>query len=156
MAKLNDQAVETRCAMRKRLRKKLRLREFIQLAFLAKAQVNPGLPEAARESLLDRFIVEAIESNDLSCGGGCGPLEWDLIVCANGRRSSSEADRERVRACSKLTRTSLLCLSGRLLTPGTAMRRPSRNRLESTSPSASHPWVISLCAGSRGAYDGLN
>lgn len=83
--------------MRKRLRKKLRRQEFIQLAFLAKAQVNPGLPEMAREALLDRFILEAIEGNDLSCGGGCGPSEWDLVVCANGRRSASEDDRQRAR-----------------------------------------------------------
>ena len=83
--------------MRKRLRKKLRLQEFIQLAFLAKARVNPCLSEVAREALLDRFILEAIEGTDLSCGGGCGPAEWDLIVCANGRRSASEEDRQRVR-----------------------------------------------------------
>ena len=82
--------------MRKRLRKKRRLQEFTQLAFLAKAQVNQGLPEMAREALLDRFLLEAIEGNDLSCGGGCGPWEWDLVVCANGRRSASENDRERV------------------------------------------------------------
>ena len=84
--------------MRKRLRKKLHLREFTQLAFLAKARVNPSLSEAAHDALLDRFILEAIERNDLHCGGGSGPEEWDLIVCANGRRSSSEADRQRVRA----------------------------------------------------------
>ena len=87
--------------MRRRLRKKLRLQEFIQLAFLAKAKVNPGLPEKAREALLDRFILEAIEGNDLSCGGGCGPWEWDLVVCANGRRSASEDDRQRVRTWLK-------------------------------------------------------
>lgn len=82
--------------MRKRLRKKRRLQEFTQLAFLAKAQVNQSLPEMAREALLDRFLLEAIEGNDLSCGGGCGPWEWDLVVCANGRRSASENDRQRV------------------------------------------------------------
>ena len=84
--------------MRKRLRKKLRLREFVELAFTAKYRVKPDLPPAALESLLDRFILEAIEANDLHCGGGPGPVEWDFLVCGNGRRSTSEADCQRVRA----------------------------------------------------------
>ena len=83
--------------MRKRLRKKLRLREFIQLAFSARYQVKPGLSPAAIDSLLDRFILEAIEANDLHCAGGAGPVEWDFLVCANGRRSASEVDCQRVR-----------------------------------------------------------
>jgi uncharacterized protein len=83
--------------MRKRLRKKLRLREFVELAFTAKYQVKPGLSPDALESLLDRFILEAIEANDLHCAGGAGPLEWDFLVCANGRRSATDADCERVR-----------------------------------------------------------
>ncbi len=83
--------------MRKRLRNKLRLREFIELAFTARYQVKPGLSPAALESLLDRFILEAIEANDLHCGGGGGPVAWDFLVCANGRRSASEADCQRVR-----------------------------------------------------------
>ena len=83
--------------MRKRLRKKLRLLEFVELAFTAKYQVKPGLSPAAMDSLMDRFIIEAIEANDLHCGGGAGPVAWDFLVCANGRRSASEADCERVR-----------------------------------------------------------
>jgi len=83
--------------MRKRLRKKLRVGEFIELGFTARYQVKAGLSSAALDSLLDRFILEAIEANDLHCGGGGGPVEWDFLVCANGRRSATETDCESVR-----------------------------------------------------------
>lgn len=84
--------------MRKRLRKKLRLAEFTQMGFTVKYEPAPGLAESAREALLDRFLLQAIEANDLHCGGG-GGLEgwWDFFVCANGRRSATDADRQRVR-----------------------------------------------------------
>ena len=58
--------------MRKRLRKKLRLREFTQLCFTASYRVKSSFSTDSLDSLLDRFILEAIESNDLSCGGGGG------------------------------------------------------------------------------------
>jgi uncharacterized protein len=83
--------------MRRRLRKKLRLAEFKQMGFEVKYRPQAGLAASALEALLDRFILQAIEANDLSCGGGGGPEEWDFIVCANGRRSSTDADRQRVR-----------------------------------------------------------
>jgi uncharacterized protein len=83
--------------MRKRLRKKLRVGEFLELGFTARYQVRAGLAPAALDSLLDRFILEAIEANDLHCGGGGGPAEWDFLVCANGRRSATDADRQGVR-----------------------------------------------------------
>ena len=83
--------------MRRRLRKKLRLAEFKQMGFTVRYQLNPCLAEPAREALLDRFILQAVEANDLYCGGGGGPEGWDFFVCANGRRSSTDADRQRVR-----------------------------------------------------------
>jgi uncharacterized protein YggL (DUF469 family) len=83
--------------MRKRLRKKLRVGEFIELGFTARYRVKNGLSLAALDSLLDRFILEAIEANDLYCGGGGGPAGWDFLVCANGRKSATDADRQRVR-----------------------------------------------------------
>jgi uncharacterized protein YggL (DUF469 family) len=79
------------------LRKKLRLAEFKQMGFTVLYQLKPDLAEPALADLLDRFILDAIEANDLHCGGGGSPEGWDFIVCANGRRSSTEADRERVR-----------------------------------------------------------
>ena len=83
--------------MRKRLRKKLRVGEFVQLGFTARYQVESGLSSAALDSLLDSFILEAIEASDLYCGGGGGPEEWDFLICANGRRSATDVDRQSVR-----------------------------------------------------------
>jgi uncharacterized protein YggL (DUF469 family) len=83
--------------MRRRLRKKLRVGEFTQLGFTVKYRPAQCLETVALESLLDRFILQAVEANDLHCGGGGGPAEWDFFVCANGRRSSTDADREQVR-----------------------------------------------------------
>src|SRR5687767_2852535 len=79
--------------MRRRLRKKLRLGEFIQLGFTVKYRPKLGLAPDAIEALLDRFIRQAIEASDLHCGGGGGPDSWDFFVCANGRRSATDTDR---------------------------------------------------------------
>lgn len=82
--------------MRKRLRKKLRRAEFTEYGFAVQYRVQAGLATSAVDDLLDRFILEAIETNDLSCGGGGGPAEWDFFVCANGRRSATDVHRRRV------------------------------------------------------------
>jgi uncharacterized protein len=84
--------------MRRRLRKKLRLGEFTQMGFGIKYQPKPGLADTARDALLDRFLLQAIEAHDLHCGGGGGPEEWDFFVCPNGRRTATDADRQSVRA----------------------------------------------------------
>ncbi len=84
--------------MRRRLRKKLRLAEFAQMGFTVKYQPEPVLAASVLEAFLDRFILQAIEANDLHCGGGGGPEEWDFFVCPNGRRSATDVDRQRVRA----------------------------------------------------------
>jgi uncharacterized protein YggL (DUF469 family) len=83
--------------MRKRLRKKLRVAEFTQMGFTVRYQPRPGLGDSELEALLDRFVHEAIEVNDLHCGGGGSPEGWDFFVCANGRRSATDRDRLRVR-----------------------------------------------------------
>ncbi len=82
--------------MRRRLRKKLRRGEFTQLGFTVKYRPKQGLATAASEALLDRFICQAIEASDLHCGGGGGPEAWEFFVCANGRRSATDADRQGV------------------------------------------------------------
>lgn len=84
--------------MRKRLRKKKRLGEFAEFGVLV--AVTPTLPldSPERDSLLDRFIEEAIERNELSCGGGGGET-WEFFVTANGRRASvTEAQRRSLEA----------------------------------------------------------
>jgi uncharacterized protein YggL (DUF469 family) len=82
--------------VRRRLRKKLRRQEFTELGFAVQYRVQADLAPAAIDDLLDRFILEAIEANDLSCGGGGGPAEWDFFVCANGRRTATDFHRGRV------------------------------------------------------------
>jgi uncharacterized protein YggL (DUF469 family) len=82
--------------VRRRLRKKLRWAEFTEYGFAVQYRVRTGLTRAAVDDLLDRFILEAIEANELSCGGGGGPSEWDFFVCANGRRSATDVHRRRV------------------------------------------------------------
>lgn len=78
------------------MRKKLHKGEFTQYGFTVEYQVRAGLDADASDALLDRFILEAVEANDLHCGGGGGPAAWDFFVCANGRRSASEADRQAI------------------------------------------------------------
>ena len=82
--------------MRRRLRKKLRRAEFTEYGFVVQYRAHTGHTRAVIDDLLDRFILEAIEANDLNCGGGGGPSEWDFFVCANGRRSATDVHRRRV------------------------------------------------------------
>lgn len=82
--------------MRKRLRKKLRNAEFTQFGFSVQYSVEHGLAAPVLDDLLDRFILDAVEANGLHCGGGGGPAEWDFFVCGNGRRSATDADRQRI------------------------------------------------------------
>jgi len=84
--------------MRKRLRKKQRLGEFAEYGFLVGVTPNAPIGSPERDSFLDRFIEEAIEKNDLSCGGG-GENTWEFFVTANGRRASAtELQRRSVEA----------------------------------------------------------
>lgn len=84
--------------MRKRLRKKKRFGEFAEHGFLVAMTPTAPLGSSARETLLDRFIEEAIERNDLSCGGG-GEDVWEFFVTATGRRASvTETQRRSVEA----------------------------------------------------------
>lgn len=73
--------------MRKRVRKKRRLGEFTEYGLLVGVSPVASLGSADREALLDQFIEEAIEKNDLSCGGGGGPT-WEFFVTSNARRAS--------------------------------------------------------------------
>jgi uncharacterized protein len=84
--------------MRKRLRKKLRRGEFTEYAFDVQYWLNAGMPAAAVDEFLDRFIEHAIEAHDLSCGGGGRDLTWDFLVTKAGRGSPTEEDRIAVHA----------------------------------------------------------
>lgn len=71
-----------------RQRKKLHLGEFQELGFQVGYQFISDLPFEAQEQLIDAFLLEAIESRGLLCGGG-------FVVKAGGG-SPSEADRAAV------------------------------------------------------------
>src|ERR1700687_5576587 len=73
--------------MRKRIRKKRRLGEFAEYGLLVEVSPIASLSSAERDSLLDQFIEDAIEKNNLSCGGGGGPT-WEFFVSSNVRRTS--------------------------------------------------------------------
>jgi hypothetical protein len=78
------------------LRKKVRKGEFTEYGFTVQYRVDASLDARAIDELLDRFLLEAVEANDLHCGGGGGPTDWEFFVCANGRRSATDGERQRV------------------------------------------------------------
>jgi len=79
--------------MRKRLRKKLRRAEFTELVFGIRYTLVAGLPVIAADEFLDRFLLQAVEANDLRCGGGGQGVAWEFVVTLAGRGSASEAQR---------------------------------------------------------------
>lgn len=84
--------------MRKRLRKKKRVGEFQELGFeLAFAYDVEG--EAELDQLWDSFIEQAIEGNNLECGGGGDEKGMEyFVVAAGGRASATEDHRQCVRS----------------------------------------------------------
>jgi hypothetical protein len=84
--------------MRKRLRKKLRFGEFREDAFGVRYTLRPGLSEAERDAVLDRFIEQAVDANQLRCAGGGGSVAWEFQVMRVKRGSPTEAQRAAVGA----------------------------------------------------------
>lgn len=76
----------------RRLRKKLHLGEFQQLGFEVSITLKPDLGIDALDRLLDDFILDAIERNDLAYGGG---TDGGFISTWN-RGSASETHRTMV------------------------------------------------------------
>lgn len=81
--------------MKKRLRKKLRLREFRQFGFEVSFRLPDDLDEAGVDGFEDTFIADAIEARGLICGGGCGRV-WDVFVTHAGRASAADEDRTKL------------------------------------------------------------
>ena len=82
--------------MKKRLRKKLHKAEFKELGF----ELQFDLPDSAMDQndYLDfclRFLKEAIEENDLLCGGGIG-VGGRLMIVRRSRGSVTEEQRSLV------------------------------------------------------------
>lgn len=76
----------------RRLRKKLHLGEFQQLGFEVSITLKPDLGIDALDRLLDEFILDAIEKNELAFGGG---TDGGFITTWK-RGSASEAHRAAV------------------------------------------------------------
>jgi len=77
--------------MNKRLRKKKRVGEFMELSFEVRGSLRPGLGRAELEAFVERFIAE-VEAHQLSFGGGIGDA-LDGFATRNGRASATEDDR---------------------------------------------------------------
>jgi hypothetical protein len=76
----------------RRLRKKLHLGEFQQLGFEVSITLKPDLGIDALDRLLDEFILDVIEKNELAFGGG---TDGGFITIWK-RGSASEAHRAAV------------------------------------------------------------
>ena len=76
--------------MRKRLRKKVRIGEFKELAFPVAFRLNPKLDEDAVEGFIAE-LVEAVEARNLAFVGS-GHHEWYGSLAAMGRNSATEED----------------------------------------------------------------
>lgn len=84
--------------VRKRLRKKKRIGEFTEYGFEISFRLKSDISVTAWESLIDRFLEEAIEGNGLLFGGGGDFGNWSgFAVAAESRLSANDLQREAVR-----------------------------------------------------------
>lgn len=87
--------------MRKRLRKKLHLKEFQELGFEIWFKMKSILNVEDHNQFWDDFIEEAIEANGLAFGGGFGPEEEQgqgFVVTSHDRGSATDEHRAMVQA----------------------------------------------------------
>lgn len=75
----------------RRLRKKLRIGEFKEEGFEVNFKFTAGLTNELQLDILTRFVTEAMESRNLSFGGG-----ENGFVTRTGRGSTTEEDRQAV------------------------------------------------------------
>ena len=61
--------------MKKRLRKKLHVKEFTEFGIEFDFSISIDISEEEFNSLIDRFISDFVEGNGLFCGGGWDPKE---------------------------------------------------------------------------------
>ena len=59
--------------MKKRLRKKLHIKDFAEYGIEFDMIVTSAITEKAFDSLMEQFVVDFVEKNGLFCGGG-----WNL------------------------------------------------------------------------------
>ena len=72
----------------RRLRKKLHVGEFRQFGFDVSFRLPENLSQCDLASFWDRFILEAIEANDLAFGGGTSGFVtgWGRATATNDHR----------------------------------------------------------------------
>ncbi|CAB3766474.1 YggL 50S ribosome-binding family protein [Paraburkholderia solisilvae] len=81
----------------KRQRKKLHIGEFQEMGFHATADLSHPLDEAQRDALIDAFLEQCIEANDMLFGGGINRDLDGYIVADGKRKSATDEQRECVR-----------------------------------------------------------
>lgn len=89
--------------LNRRQRKKLRLGEFQELGFEITGVCPEPLPEDAADRFLDG-LFEFVEARRLCAGGGFGAgseSRFSMFVCAIGRGSATEEDRQAIEAWLK-------------------------------------------------------
>lgn len=74
--------------MKERLRKKLRLREFREMGFSVKYDLEAAMTDDGLSSFWVK-LIDMVEANHLMIGGGIN----DFFVATDSRRSATEADR---------------------------------------------------------------
>jgi uncharacterized protein len=61
--------------MKKRLRKKLHVKEFAEYGIDCDFHVLDEISDKNFDALMDRFIIDFVEGNGLYCGGGWDPID---------------------------------------------------------------------------------
>lgn len=78
--------------MKKRLRKKLHVREFKEMGFAVRFRIASDVDEAGLNNFIEAFLDEAIDTNGMGFGGG-GNHEWEGFITMMERGSTTEEHR---------------------------------------------------------------
>jgi len=82
--------------VRKRLRKKRRLGEFREDAFEVAYVLRDGISSQEADEFVWAFVQNAVEANDLLCGGGSQGATGSFFLTLAGRGSPQVAQRQAV------------------------------------------------------------
>lgn len=77
--------------MKKRLRKKLRLREFQEMGFSVKYDLDAAMTDDELSGFWVK-LIQTVETSHLMIGGGLN----DFFVATDSRRSATETDRTNI------------------------------------------------------------
>jgi len=81
--------------MKKRIRKKKHVGEFRESGFELVFQFEPMLTAEQGNQLLDDFLENAIEANDLYFGGGGRDGRWSGVAYASGPPGTTTSAKQR-------------------------------------------------------------